>query len=85
MGAVVEAGMVKRVLQAVADAHPPEGTFAVTRVDISRGWGDLVNVTIHADRGGSGPTGHARAIRDAVELALGKERFRVRLQEAGSG
>ncbi len=80
---MVEPVLVKRVLQAVADAHPEEGSFAVTRVDIHRGWGNLVNVTIHAARDPQRPAGHARAIRDAVERALGTERFRVSLQEAG--
>jgi hypothetical protein len=80
---VVDAGIVKRVLQAVADAHPDEGAFAVTRLDISRGWGNLVNVTIYAAVNPARSAGHARAIRDAVEGALGTERFHVRLQEAG--
>ncbi len=82
---MVEPALARRVLQAVAEAHPVEGTFAVTRVDISRGWGNLVNVTIHAARDPERPACHARAIRDAVEHALGTERFRVRLQDAGTG
>jgi hypothetical protein len=36
----------KRVLQALADAHPDRGDFAVTRMDIHRGWGGVANVTI---------------------------------------
>lgn len=76
-----EAALSKRVLQAVVDAHPDDGSFAVTRVDIKRGWGNLVNVTIHVGRHDDCAVGHARAVRDAVERALGTERFRVRLRE----
>ena len=85
-----EAHLSKRVLQAIADAHPENGDFAVRRVDISRGWGDLVNVTIHAEPDRSGPpagdglarrSGHGHAVRQAVERALAPERCRVSLLE----
>jgi len=77
------AEVTKRVLQALGDAHPDDGDFTVTRVDIDRGWGGVVNVTIFAafhpgDGGG-------RALRESVEQSLGAERFRVRLHEAGFG
>ena len=80
--------MSERVLQAIADSHPAEGDFAVRRVDISRGWGDLVNVTIHAASDRSpGAAAHrrtqARAVREAVERALAPERCRVSLLEVG--
>ena len=79
----MEAKLVKRVLEAVADAHPEEGSFAITRVDISRGWGDLINVTLHSVRVPSHHATHARDIREAIERARGTERVRVRLQEIG--
>ena len=87
-----EAHVTKRVLQAIAESHPEDGDFAVRRVDISRGWGDLVNVTIHAEadrsEGGAGGTthrrsGHGRLLREAVERALAPERCRVSLLELG--
>lgn len=70
----------KQVLRALADAHPEGGRFVVTKVEIHRGWGDLINVTIFAgpDRDKTGR--HGRDVRDAVEHALGVERFRVRLE-----
>jgi hypothetical protein len=78
----------KRVLQAIAEAHPEGGEFAVRRVDISRGWGNLVNVTIHTEPAATGSEGaagrrssHARAVREAVERALAPERCRVSLFE----
>ncbi len=77
---VVAAKVSKEVLRAVADAHPDGGNFVVTKVEIHRGWGDLVNVTIFA---GTNPDGTARHVRDAVEQALGSERFRVRLELSG--
>ena len=88
---VGEAYLSKRVLQAIAESHPEDGDFAVRRVDISRGWGDMVNVTIHAEadrsgaagRGGTWRSGHARVVREAVERALAPERCRVSLLELG--
>ena len=88
-----EAFLSKRVLQAIAESHPDDGDFAVRRVDISRGWGDLVNVTIHAEADRSrvhdaGATArrrssHAHLVREAVERALAPERCRVSLLELG--
>jgi len=75
---VVGAPITKRVLQALADAHPEGGEFAVTRVDIHRGWGGVVNVTIFG-LDPARPSG-GRELRDAVERSLGSERFRVRLE-----
>ena len=43
---MVGATVTKRVLQALADAHPDGGDFSLTRVDIHRGWGGVVYVTI---------------------------------------
>lgn len=81
---VVEAKVSKEVLRALADADPDGGNFVVTKVEIHRGWGDLVNVTIFAGAHPEGTAGHGRDIRDAVERALGSERFRVRLELSGS-
>jgi hypothetical protein len=78
---VVDAGLVKRVLHAVAEAHPEEGGFSVARVDVSYGWGDLVNVTIHTVGTSDDVASRRRALRDAVETVLGRERFSVRLIE----
>jgi hypothetical protein len=80
MGGVVDAKVSKEVLRALADAHPDGGSFVVTKVEIHRGWGDLVNVTIFAGSDHDSMTSLGRAVRDAVEHALGPERFRVRLE-----
>ncbi len=80
---MVEAKVSKEVLRAVADAHPDGGSFVVTKVEIHRGWGDLVNVTIFAGTNPGGTVRHGRDVRDAVERALGSERFRVRLELSG--
>src|ERR1035441_575940 len=37
-------GMTKRVLTAVAQVLPDEGPDHLTRLDIRRGWGDVLNV-----------------------------------------
>ncbi len=88
-----EAHLSKRVLLAIAESHPDHGEFAVRRVDISRGWGNLVNVTIHtlpdrswdrADGAGGRRRGpHAQAVREAVERALAPERCRVSVLDVG--
>lgn len=81
-GPVVDAHISRRVLQAIADAHPREGSFTVRRVDIQRGWGDLIHVTIHVAGGGDdGGTsiGHRMTVRNAVEQALDSRRHRVTL------
>ena len=76
------------MFQAIADAHPDEGHFTVHRVDIRRGWGDLLNVTIHAYSGGAAPDSRTlsaagQAIRKSVEHALVHQRSRVALLEIG--
>lgn len=76
---MVEAKVSKQVLQALADAHPEGGRFVVTKVEIHRGWGDLINVTIFAGPDPDNNGRHGRDVRNAVERALGLERFRVRL------
>jgi hypothetical protein len=76
---VVDAKVSKEVLRALADAHPDGGSFVVTKVEIHRGWGDLVNVTIFA----GSDLDFGRTVREAVEHALGPERFRVRLETSG--
>ena len=84
--AMIQPEVVKRVFQAIAAAHPEEGHFTVHRVDIRRGWGNLLNVTIHADAGGTASdsatlSAAGQAIRKSVEHALGPERSRVSLVE----
>ena len=80
-GRVVGATVTKRVLRALADSHPDGGDGPVTRVDIHRGWGGVVYVTIFGIDP-AGPSG-GREVREAVERSLGAERFRVRLEASG--
>lgn len=77
------AAVAKRVLQTVADAHPEGGDFTVTRVDIHRGWGGVVNVTIFGRLDPAGLRRGGRELREAVVRNLGPERFSVRLEESG--
>lgn len=74
---MVGVDITRRVFLAIADAHPVGSAYEICRVDIRRGWGGIVNVTIH---GGRDPQGHGRAIREAVERALDPERHSVRLE-----
>jgi hypothetical protein len=45
---MVATGVTKRVLIGLANALPQEGYNFITRIDIGRGWGDAILVTIHA-------------------------------------
>ncbi len=74
---MVGAEVTKQVLRALAEAHPASGDYAVRGVEIRRGWGDIVNVTIYADED---PHGHGRSLREAVEHSLAPRRLAVRLE-----
>jgi hypothetical protein len=74
---MVGVDVTRRVFMAIAGAHPDGSAYEISRVDVRRGWGDIVNVTIH---GGRDPQGHGRVIREAVERALETERHSVRLE-----
>jgi hypothetical protein len=74
---MVGVDVTKRVLRAIADAHPDGSGYEISRVEIARGWGDVVYVTIS---GGRDPEGHGRAIREAVERVLAPSRHNVRLE-----
>ena len=74
---MVGAAVTTRIFRAIADAHPDDSDFEISRVEIRDGWGDIVNVTIH---GGHDPQGHGRPIREAVERALDPDRHSVRLE-----
>lgn len=76
-GAMVGAAVTKRIFLAIADAHPDDSDYEISKVEIDHGWGDIINVTI---RGGHDPQNHGRAIREAVERALDPERRSVRLE-----
>lgn len=45
---MVDAATARLVLTALADALPPEGNDVVTRIDIHRGWGDVIQIRIHS-------------------------------------
>jgi hypothetical protein len=45
---MVATGVTKRVLTGLANALPEEGYNFITRIDIGRGWGETILVTIYA-------------------------------------
>jgi len=88
MGRMVGADVTKRVLAALAEAHPSAGAFEVAGVSIGRGFGDVVYVRVYA----SGTDAHAavrgehwRHMKKAIEGALGSERHRVMLEDRDRG
>jgi len=74
---MVGVGVTKRILRAITDTHPDGSAYEISRVEIKEGWGGVLYVTIS---GGSDPDGDGRAIREAVERALGSRRHNVRLE-----
>ena len=72
--------MTKRVLTAVPQVLPDEGPDHLTRLDIRRGWGDVLNVRIHTtmSRSTAGRE-FAAKLREAIDDALGDERHAVEI------
>jgi hypothetical protein len=74
---MVGVAVTKRIFLAIADAHPDDSEYEISKVEIRHGWGDILHVTIHGDHD---TQGHGRAIREAVERALDPQRHSVRLE-----
>lgn len=77
---MVGADLNKRVLHALADALTDDSDYAFCGVDIRSGWGGVVTVTIYGETDDGVPGSPGRALREAVESALGVERHTVRLE-----
>jgi hypothetical protein len=72
--------MTKRVLSAIAQVLPDDGRDYLTKVDIRRGWGDVLNVQLHTAMPCS-EVGRelGEKLRDAVGEALRDERHVVEI------
>jgi tryptophan synthase beta subunit len=72
--------MTKRVLTAIAEVLPDDGHAYLAKVDIRRGWGNVLNVRLHTTMR---PTEAGRELgerlRDAVDQALEDERHLVEI------
>jgi hypothetical protein len=70
--------VTKSVLSAIAQVLPDDGHNYLTKLDIRRGWGDVLHVRLHTT---VPPSAAGREfgdrLRDAIGQALGDERHSV--------
>lgn len=72
--------MTKRVLSAIAEVLPDDGHNYLTKVDIRRGWGDVLNVQLHTTMPRTeGGRELGEKLRDAIDKALRDERHLVEI------
>ena len=78
--------MTKRVLSAIAQVLPDDGHHYLTKVDIRRGWGDILNVQLHTTmpRTESGRE-FGQKLREAIDEALRDERHFVEIVWGATG
>ena len=72
--------MTKSVLSAIAQVLPDDGHDYLTKLDIRRGWGNVLYVRLHTT---VPPSEAGREfggrLRDAIREALGEERHSVEI------
>jgi hypothetical protein len=72
--------MTKRILSAIAQVLPDDDQNYLTKIDIRRGWGDVLNVRLHTTMP---RTEYGREfgqrLREAIGEALGEERHLVEI------
>jgi hypothetical protein len=72
--------VMKRVLFAIAELLPDGDQSYLTKVDISRGWGDVVNIRLHTALPHSETRrGFTEKVRNAMSEILEDERHRVEI------
>lgn len=82
---MVDARTVKKILRAVAEAHPASGPTLLHRLDLMEGWGDMLIVRLHATVSPQADLSHeARRLRNAVQDAIGERRRQVEIVWDGS-
>jgi hypothetical protein len=72
--------MTKRVFEAIAQVLPDDGHNYLTKVDVRRGWGDILNVRLHTTMPrNEGGRELGERLRSAIGEALGDERHFVEM------
>ncbi|HEY1651672.1 MAG TPA: hypothetical protein VGG09_07295 [Acidimicrobiales bacterium] len=79
---MVGADLNKRILHALADTLTDDTDYGFTGIEVRRGWGGIVTVTIHGEADDGVPGAPGRALLRAVDEAIGSERHTVRLETA---
>jgi hypothetical protein len=77
---MVASDITRRVLTGLASVLPQEGRNLITRIDISRAWGDAIQVKIYAGASLEHEPVELRPIfKKAVDDALGQQRHLVEI------
>jgi hypothetical protein len=78
---MVATGVTKRVLSGLANAMPEKGYNFITRIDIGRGWGDMILVTIYSSALlQHEPLDFRKMFKQAVDEVLADERHLVQFE-----
>jgi hypothetical protein len=78
---MVAPDVTRRVLAALAKALPDEGRNLITRVEITKGWGDAIHVRIFSGASRTSEPMELRGIfTEAIDEALRDERHLVSLE-----
>ena len=77
---------MKRALTAIAEGLPDLDHNYLTKVDISRGWGDILNVRLHTTLPHSEAwRGFGDQVRSALDETLADERHHVEIVSSARG
>lgn len=71
--------MTKSVLSAIAHVVPDDGHTYVTKLDIRRGWGNILYIRLHTTVPHSAGREFGDRLRNAIGEALGDERHSVEI------
>jgi len=69
--------MTKKVLAAIAEVLPDNGHHHISRLDVRRGWGDILNIRLHATTADG--EGLEARLREAIEKAVGDQRHSIEI------
>jgi hypothetical protein len=69
--------VTKRILEAIAEVLPDDGHHHISRLDVRRGWGNILNIRIHATT--TAGEGLKVKLREAIEKAVGDQRHSIEI------
>jgi hypothetical protein len=71
-------GMTKGVLAAIAEVLPDDGRNHIARLDVRRGWGNILNIRLYATASpATGGRELETKLRRAINAAMGDERHSI--------
>ncbi|HWD55789.1 MAG TPA: hypothetical protein VG346_11740 [Acidimicrobiales bacterium] len=79
---MVGAKVHQRILHALADTLTDDADYVFTGIEVHKGWGGVISVTIYGETESGVPGAPGRTLVHAVEEAIGPERQHVKLETA---